>query len=280
MFVGLDIGGTKILGASCDGKGGIAKRTRADTPLALNTGLQLIKDLVNEVGGGSALRAIGISTGGPMNQKDGVVSPLHLPEWRQVPLKQILEGEFNCPCRIEVDTDAGVLAEYRFGGNKSRRLLYITISTGMGGGFLIDGEIYRGLNGEHPEVGHQAVRHNLVHLQDISCACGAKNCVEAIVSGTAIRRIYGKPASELSAAEWESVAFNLAEALRNLAVIYAPEVIVLGGGVTVGAGEKWVSRVGELVRKNVCIISAPRVEMSKLGYDTALYGALALALCA
>ena len=148
----------------------------------------------------------------------------------------------------------------------------------MGGGFVADGELYRGSNGAHPEVGHQAIAYELPVSGPITCACGGSDCIEAIVSGTAIRSHYGKLAEELSDAEWDQVGDNLGKALRNAAALYAPERIVLGGGVCVGGGERLVQRIQKVLDNNLKIVPSPRVTLSKLGYDTALWGGLAMAL--
>lgn len=278
MLIALDLGGTKTIVAACDLSGNIITRKQADTPRTLKTGIELIKSLIGEVAGHSKIAAIGVSAGGPMQHKQGIISPLNMPEWRNIPLKEILQNQFSCPCRIEVDTDAAALAEYRFGKNQVSRLLYVTISTGVGGGLLLEGKIYRGRNDEHPEVGHQSIPHKLAKQVNIKCICGADNCLEAIVSGTAIRQIYGKPAQELNSLEWEEVGRNLGEGLRNLAHIYAPDTIVLGGGVCVGGGETFLNAARDRMQKQTQIISYPHLVISSLGYDTALFGALALAL--
>lgn len=278
MYISLDIGGTKLMVAAFSDSYEILARERADTPASIEEGLAVLKKLAHTVAGGCSIRALGASAGGPLDYQSGVVSPLHMPTWRQVPLKAIFEAEFKAPFAVDVDTNAAALAEYSFGDGQSDRLLYITVSTGMGGGLVVDGELYRGTNGSHPEVGHQAVAYELPVSGPIACACGGSDCVEAIVSGTAIRSHYGKPAEELSAHEWDQVGCNLGQALRNAASLYAPERIVLGGGVCVGGGERLVQRIQRILDTNLKIVPIPRVILSRLGYDTALWGGLAMAL--
>jgi len=278
MYIALDIGGTKLMVAAFSDSYEILARERADTPASLEQGLTLLKELAHSVAAGRAVRALGASAGGPLNYQSGVVSPLHMPTWREVPLKAIIEAEFNAPFAVDVDTNAAALAEYSFGQNQSDRLLYVTVSTGMGGGLVVDGELYRGTKGAHPEIGHQSIAYKLPVSGPIACACGGSACVEAIVSGTAIRSHYGKPAEELSSSEWDQVGHNLGQALRNAAALYAPDRIVLGGGVCVGGGERLVQQVQNLLDANVKIVPSPRVSLSSLGYDTALWGGLAMAL--
>lgn len=144
ISIGLDIGGTKFMAAAANSDGDILRRARRDTPQELDAGLSLLHEMIGEVGAGEEILAIGASVGDPLDQARGIVSPLHQPAWREVPLKQIFEDGYNCRFTVEVDTDAAALAELRFGGEGATRLLYVTLSTGCGAGFLVDGEIYRG----------------------------------------------------------------------------------------------------------------------------------------
>jgi glucokinase len=147
----------------------------------------------------------------------------------------------------------------------------------MGGSLILNGRIYRGGGGAHPEVGHQSIPWRCSDPREISCECGLPDCLEAFVSGNGIRRLYGKPAEQLSAAEWEEVAWNLGQGLRNVAAICAPAVIVLGGGVALGGGEPFVAAAARVMRDHLRIVPSPEVRLSSLGYDTALMGALAVA---
>lgn len=278
MLLALDIGGTKLIAAAADDDGAILRRVRADTPAGLSAGLMLLKHMARDVCRGHAPKAIGAACGGPLDASTGIVSPLHQPDWRSVPLKAIFEAEFGCPFNVEVDTDAAALAEVVFGHGAPARLLYITLSTGMGGGLIVDGRIYRGARGAHPEVGHQAIPYRLARGGPVVCECGAEGCAEALVSGNAIRRLYGKPAEMLDEAEWAEVTHNLGQALRNAAALYAPEDVVLGGGVAFGRGQRLADQAAAVMRAGMRIVPAPRVRLSALGYDTALMGAVALAM--
>ena len=98
------------------------------------------------------------------------------------------------------------------------------------------------------------------------------------MSGNGIRRIYGKPAECLNEQEWDEVVYNLGQGLRNLAAIYLPDVIVLGGGVVFGRGEKLVASANKVMETHLRIVPVPRLRLSQLGYDTALFGAIAVAI--
>jgi glucokinase len=278
IYVGLDIGGTKLLVASADSTGNIIKRIQIETPSGLTDGLILLNSMIEEVSNGKRIKSMGAAIGGPLDWQKGIVSPLHQPAWRDVPLKKIMTEKWQCDFHVDVDTNIAALGEYYFGGSPPERLLYLTLSTGMGGGYIVSGKIYRGQNNAHPEAGHQSINFRCSHPENIMCECGSPDCLEALVSGNGIRRIYGKPAENLTAGEWDEVSYNLGQGLRNLAAIYLPDVIAIGGGVAVGAGEKFINAATYVMIEHLRIVPAPIVRLSRLGYDTALRGAIAAAI--
>jgi len=278
LYVGLDIGGSKLMVGAADGRGRIVERVQEVTPPGLETGLDTINRMIASVTGGRKVTAIGAAIGGPLDWRRGIVSPLHQPEWRDVPLKAIMEEKWNCRFFVDVDTNVAAIGEYHFGNHKPPRLLYLTLSTGMGGGFLVNGTVYRGMDGRHPEVAHQSVNYRCSRPENISCECGAPDCLEALVSGNGIRRIYGKPAEVLDAMEWEEVSYNLGQGLRNMSAVYLPDVIVLGGGVAIGGGDKLVADAVRVMEEHLHIVPPSHVRLSLLGYDTALMGAVAVAM--
>lgn len=278
MYISLDIGGTKLMVAAFNADRKLVRRERADTPRSRAAGIALLKSLVRSVAHGCVITSIGASAGGPLNHKTGVVSPLHMPEWRDVPLKEIFEDEFRVPFAVDVDTNTAALAEYSYGGHNVDRLLYVTVSTGVGGGFVVDGELYRGTNGAHPEIGHQTIAHTLKMPGPIACSCGASDCLEAIVSGSAIRVHYGRSSEELSEVQWQEVGCHLARGLRNAVALYAPAIVSLGGGVCIGGGKLLLDTIHSEVTRSVRIVPHPRIVLSSLGYDTALWGGLEMAV--
>lgn len=278
VLVGLDIGGTKIMVASADHEGNILRRARMATSMALAEDLMNINNMISEVTDGEKINGIGAAIGGPLDWEKGIVSPLHQSDWRNVPFKAIMEEKWKCPFHVDVDTNVAALGEYRWGGSPADRFLYLTLSTGMGGGFLIDGKVYRGQNGAHPEVGHQSIHFHCSNPAAVQCECGAPDCLEALVSGNAIRRLYRKPAESLSQEQWNEVAYNFGQGLRNMAAFYSPDVIVIGGGVALGGGENFIRTATRVMEEHLKLVPPPQVTLSRLGYDTALQGAIALAL--
>jgi glucokinase len=277
IYIGLDIGGTKTMAAAANEEGAILRRVRADTPASWDDGQAMLKQMVEDLRGRDTILGFGAAVGGPLDYMTGIISPLHQPQWRNVPLKAVFETEYGCPFSVDIDTNAAALAEWAASGKTTGSLLYLTLSTGMGGGLIIDGQIFRGSGGAHPEVGHQSVAFHCAHPERVICDCGTKDCLEALVSGSGIRRVYGKPAEALSEAEWSEVGYNLGQGLRNMAANIAPERIVLGGGVAVGGGEALLNKARQVMEERLLVIASPPVSLSYLGYDTALHGAIALA---
>lgn len=278
VYIGLDIGGTKIMVAAANRSGKVLRRRRIETPGSLEADLAALNAMIAELAGGEEILGMGSAVGGPLDWEHGIVSPLHQPTWRNVPLKAMMEARWKCPFFVDVDTNVAAVGEYTWGKVSAPRFLYLTLSTGMGGGFLVDGKIYRGQGGVHPEIAHQSVNFRCSNPGAVQCECGLPDCLEALISGNGIRRIYGKPAEDLNAAEWEEVAYNLGQGLRNLAVIYAPGIISLGGGVALGAGEAFMNQARQVMESHLNLVPPPQVSLSSLGYDTPLLGAIAIAI--
>ncbi len=190
--IGIDIGGTKLATVVADKDGNILQKVRKPTESEKgpNHAVQLLLGMVNEVLDLGGLRredisGIGVSCGGPLDTKTGIIySPPNLPGWDALPLKEMIESEFHIPTIIENDANASALAEARFGGGRGYDyVLYMTMSTGIGGGIVANGEIYHGANDCAGEVGHQIL------LPDGPlCGCGQHGCLEALCSGPSIAR--------------------------------------------------------------------------------------------
>ena len=277
-YVGLDIGGTKIMVKAVDAAGKEIALYKEATPFDFDLGILLLHSLIEKSVGDYKIKGIGAAIGGPLDADKGIVSPLHQPQWRNIPLKSIMESRWQCPFYVDVDTNVAAVAEYHLGGYQASRFLYITLSTGMGGGFLIDGNIYQGLS--HPEIAHQAINHCYGMsdiVQRIKCECGTNDCLEALVSGNGIKHIYMKSAENLNVKEWQEVAYHLGQGLRNIATILSPEIIVFGGGVALGGGQPLLDRAQKVLNEKLKLVKAPRLVLSQLGYNTALEGALCFA---
>jgi glucokinase len=245
MIAALDIGGTKIAAGLVDRAGRVL--ASADCPTeshrGFDDGLQRIVQMLSKMQQQSdePITGIGIGCTGPIDPTSGTVGNAELLRgWWGAPLTACLSREFGVSAAMENDADAVALAESRWGsGRDAQCLVCIVIGTGIGGGIVRNGELYRGADGAHPEIGHMAV--------DIAtgpkCYCGLTGCWESLASGPAIEKWY---AADVSAAEictraraGEPRAMQavtrlgryLGIGLVNVVTAYCPDVILLGGGV-------------------------------------------------
>jgi len=217
------------------------------------------------------LIGIGIASPGPLDISKGCVdgSP-NLPGWSGYSIEQGLSSFFNLPARIDNDANAAALGEYKFGAGKNKKnMVYITVSTGIGGGVIVDGRLMRGANGNAAELGHLTL-----NINGPACPCGANGCFEMYASGTAIARrtreaIQAGAASqilslagslekitthhllaalqkedELAKKIWNETTEYLGRGLAVVINTFNPELIVVGGGVT-AAGELLFTPVRE-----------------------------------
>jgi glucokinase len=254
----------------------------------------------------SALRGVGVAAPGPIDFAHGVVeSPPNLAGWGSVPIREWLTAAFGAPVHIENDANAAALAEWRFGaGRGARDLVYLTMSTGVGGGLVLEGHLYRGTGGAG-EVGHMPVEWGDAAER---CGCGRRGCLEAYVGGrrwserlaqitpaaSRVAALAGAPArarpEHVVAAAREGDAFALGELERwngylarglvALSYVLAPEVFVLGT-IATAAGEALCL---EPLRRALAAAVWPSVarhteiRASALGADGPFYAALCAAL--
>ena len=308
--VGADLGGTNFRVVVADESGKFVSRSNrlTEAQRGRNAVLETLKVTIREAvaAGPGAPSAIAMSAPGPLDPWKGIVHEApNLPGWNDVPVKEIFESEFGVPFLLGHDANVAALAEQRYGAGRGvEDMIYITISTGIGGGIIVDGEMVLGAGGGAGEVGHMTL------LRDGPvCGCGNRGCLEALASGPAIRRdaierVKAGENSRLSAmcgGELEKVttemvvdAARLGDALAldvlnqagrwlgigiaNLMHIVDPELIVLGGGVT-NAGELLFApmRAEIDVRAMAVYRARTRIVTAELGGDVGLYGAVALA---
>jgi len=249
--------------------------------------------------------AIGVGTAGPLDRIKGIVySPPNLPGWDGVPLKEDLESSLGLPLFMDNDANAACLGEFLFGAGKGvDNLVYITVSTGIGGGIIINGKLLHGMRDSAGEIGHQTI------LPDGPlCNCGNRGCLEALASGTAIAK-RAKEAilrdektilkeyaekEELSAKSvreamlkgdsvairiWNEAMEYLGIGISNIITILSPERVIIGGSVGL-SGEDVINKVKEVIRKRVFLVPVEFVDITtaKLGENVGLYGAFAVAL--
>ncbi len=307
---GIDLGATKILSVVVSHSGDVLAEDIRPTngsegPAAVIA--HMIASLRQAMANGSIdeLVAVGVDAPGPVDYDRGVITePPNLPGWHDVPLAALLGKEFGVPCVLENDANASALAEHRWGaGRGSGHMLFLTLSSGIGGGIVIDGALYRGASGAAGEVGHMTI-----NTRGARCHCGRRGCLEMYASGLAIARrgrrlVARRPDSLLArmareqpltakliqqAAEQgdDGARELIAAAGRDLGVglgslinVFNPEVIVLGGSLT-KIGEPYLGPARETAQRE-CFEQAwrdVRIVLGALGDRSAAMGAAAISL--
>lgn len=305
-FVGVDLGGTKIYTAISDKNGNVINEIIVATE-AEKGYLQIIekiKESIEHVIGGindHEIKAIGIGSPGPLDVKGGLIAePPNLP-FKNFNIVKELKDKFNKPVFLDNDANVATLAEYMFGaGIGVENMIFITASTGVGGGAILNGKIYRGSTSNALEVGHTTI--NSVGRR---CGCGNRGCVEIMSSGTAIMKCaveavntnvittlknYEKVTAKEVFDESEKGDKVAKEILRealsylgiavvNVANTFDPDIIVIGGGVTNG-GNVVFEIIEEEMEKRCLkpIFKNCKVKKAKLGGKAGVLGAIALAI--
>lgn len=304
--VGIDLGGTKIAAALFDSKGTVLKRELMETAGARTAKevVQRMIDMIRSVSEGRPLTGVGLASPGAVNSKDGIViHGTNLPEWDNVPLKYWMELELGVEVKVVNDANAAAWGEYvRGAGKGADNMVYVTFSTGIGAGIVIDGKLLLGKNSFAGELGH-----NIIDPNGTECSCGRFGCWEVFASGTAIRdmalrSMESRPSMITELANingekitsrhvFEAMALNdpvavevidrsihyMALGLANAVHTFNPDRIVIGGGV---------SKAGDLlfpalVEKTELFVMDPykgtfTIEPAALKDDVGLIGAAAL----
>lgn len=308
--IGVDLGGTKISAGLVDNTGDIIaydyRQTLAEE--GPDTVVRRMLDATREVMvPSSQVTAVGVGAPGPLDVETGVViAPPNLPGWDRVPLRKLIEEDLGITTFLENDANAAALGEHRFGaGQGLAHMIYVTVSTGIGGGLILDGELYHGNGGMAGEIGHTTVLP-----YGPLCGCGNRGCLEALAAGTAVARqarehvASGVPTSmaDLMDGDPEHITAKLvaqaadqgdveaqeilAEAMQylgigmsNLVNLFNPQMIVIGGGL-INLGEALLDPVRRAVRRRALSAAAEavRVVPAALGDKVGVLGAAAVAL--
>ena len=305
----VDIGGTKLAAGVVDADGKMLER--GEVPTLAHEGLESVLERIVGLGRDLLARAaaqkepvqrIGIGCAGPVNLEAGkVFNPPNLPGWSEVSLVRHIESALGLPAVLENDANAAALGEFRYGaGRGARSLVYFTVSTGIGGGIILDGKVWHGLKDAAGEVGHMTVCPD-----GPVCGCGNRGCLEAMASGPSIARwaseavAAGRPtrlrevpvvtsadvvrlAQEGDAVArevWDAAGKYLGIGVAAVITILAPERVVLGGGVT-RAGDFLFEPLRAEVRRRVKLVPIESVPIlpAALGPDVGILGAAAVAM--
>lgn len=304
----LDIGGTKLAAGVVDPTGRVQSflvaPSRADEgPERVLTRLfALGRRAVEESEvGWDAIDGVGIGCGGPLDAEAGLLlSPPHLPGWRDVPMTATARDEYGKPAVLENDATAAAWGEHRHGaGAGTLNMVYLTLSTGVGGGVVVGGRLFRGSAGNGAELGHVTVDWR----GRVCRGCGRNGCLEAYTSGTSIAermrealalRDGGVAARDgITAADvvasaaagdaiardvWQETIEALACGLTSIVNLFEPEAVVLGGGVS-RSGEQLFGPVREWVRGHAIAPAGRAVQIvpAALGDHVGVVGAAAIA---
>lgn len=309
LLLALDFGGTKhaaaVIGPGERTWRGYQRVPSVPSPTA-ESDMKIMFGLAHELLGGAEPAAIGVSFGGPVAAASGtVLLSHHVAGWEKIPLREILEEEFHAPAAVDNDANVAAWGEYRFGaGQGAESMLYITVSTGVGGGWILNGKIWQGVDGMAGEIGHTVVDPN-----GPICLCGKRGCVERLASGPYIAQrahewLDAEPergqilremvngnldavtAQILSAAAaqgddlaWDALqvaAWALGVGIGNGINLINPSRVILGGGVTKSGERFW-----QLLRETARLTALPQMRVdivpAALGDDAPLWGAVALA---
>jgi glucokinase len=296
--LGLDIGGTKLAAGVVDRAGGVhsfvVEPSRAEEGPAstLERLFDLGRRAVEESGiDWPAIEAVGIGCGGPLDSERGVlIAPPHLPGWRDVPVTALARKALGRAATLENDATAAAAGEHRWGaGAGVRNMVYLTISTGVGGGVVVDGSLYHGASGNGGELGHVTVDWHGRRCR----GCGRLGCLEAYVSGTSIAErareaglafetaadvaVAARGGDEGAVRLWDETVEALSCGLTSIVNLFEPELVVLGGGVT-RSGELLLDPVRAAVRAGAMRPAgeAADVVLSRFGDQVGVVGAAAI----
>ncbi|WFB06417.1 ROK family protein [Streptomyces sp. LX-29] len=297
LIAALDIGGTKIAGALVDGAGKLVVRARRATPAREPGAVVMgeVRAVLEELAGSaqwSRVAAVGIGSAGPVDASVGTVSPVNIPGWRDFPLVAgVRETTGALPVTLVGDGVAMTAAESWQGAARGRTgALCMVVSTGVGGGLVLDGRLYPGPTGNAGHIGHISVE-----LDGDPCPCGARGCVETVASGPNIARRAlalgwrpgpggdtgaaavaeaARAGDPVARASFERAARALAAGIAATATLVEIEVAVVGGGVA-GAGEVLFGPLRQALRDyaTLSFVRDLTVVPAEMGTDAGLVGA-------
>jgi glucokinase len=272
MLGAIDVGGTKLLAAvEVDGRLGplLRRRTPAEDPIGT------LAAMLDEVRGGAALEGIAMAVPGPFERAAGsLVDPPGMPRtWWGLRLRDELGRLFDCDVVVENDANCAAVAEAAVGAAAGlRSSVYMTVSTGIGVGIVIDGRLVYGRH--DTEAGHMVVWPRW--LGGPPCHCGGHGCLEALASGLSIERRFGRRGEDIDdPSVWDDVGRWLGLGVVNLAATLDCEAVVLGGGV-VGSADRFWPAMATTVEESLFLVPQPRLLRGTLGDARNLIGALAV----
>jgi glucokinase len=285
VCLAIDIGGTKLAAGLVDNRGDVLRSLQVPTTSTTEPDVLFaaLADLVGSVlerpsSEGDVTAPLdpvvcGIGCGGPMDRLAGTVSPLNIPAWRDFPLRARVAQLVGLPVVLDNDAKAFALGEGWRGAARARRdFLAMVVSTGVGGGLVVDGRLLDGASGNAGHIGHV-----IVEPDGRRCPCGAVGCLEAEASGTAIAESTGRPAAEASAAVVARTGRLVGRAVASVTSLLDIELAVVGGSVALGFGPPFFEAANDELRARARLSFSARAHIAPSTLDAAgLVGAGAL----
>jgi len=271
VALAIDIGGTKLAAGHVDAGGQllghrVAPTPRTDDPEALFVALA---DVVSPLVSGADL--VGVGCGGPMTSGGETVTPLNIPAWKDFPLRARLAELTGLPVFVDNDAKALALGEgWRGAAVGVDDYLAMVVSTGVGAGIVLDGRLLDGAGGNAGHIGHV-----IVEPGGRLCVCGARGCLEAEASGTAIAAMTGRPASEADAETVARCGRLVGRAVASVANLLDLRLAVAGGSVALGFGEPFFRAAQDELDRSarISFSRGARIVPVGLGADGPLVGA-------
>jgi glucokinase len=272
--IAIDIGGTKVEIARVSATGEITHRRRLETADFRGHLFEQMVSSLNELPLTPGT-VVGVGCGGPMERGGATVSPLNIPEWQNFPLLQALSDATAMNVAIDNDAKALALAEGHFGGARgSANYVSMVVSTGIGGGIVLDGHLLDGALGNAGHIGHLVVEpHGRL------CACGVRGCLEAEASGTAIRAIVGGDPKSASEEMRRRTGVMVGRAVASVASLLDVTQFFVSGSVALGFGAPFFEAANHEAASLVGLSFARKVSVqpSTLGSDGPILGAACVA---
>ena len=278
VALAVDIGGTKLAAGVVDADGTVLVHRRRPTGGADGEALfATLVELVNEVRRESRVEpaVVGVGCGGPMTRGGATVSPVNIAQWRGFGLRDRLRHELDLPVWVDNDAKALTLAEGWVGAAVGvDNYLGMVVSTGVGGGVVLDGRLLDGADGNAGHIGHVVVEPD-----GRRCGCGGIGCLEAEASGTAIAAMTGRPAAEADAAMVRRTGTLVGRAVASVANLLDLQMVVVAGSVALGFGAPFFAAAqSEInVRARLEYSRPTTIVPAGLGADAPLIGAAAVA---
>jgi glucokinase len=267
----LDIGATKVEAALVDATGTLSSRSRINDADHHDDLITAIIELARRVMASGPVDVVGVGCAGPMSRGGEEVSPLNIPQWRGFPLRRRLRDALGLDVFVDGDARALALAEGAFGAAREQSsYLSMVVSTGVGGGLVIDGELLGGESGNAGHIGHL----NVVPNGNL-CSCGAFGCLEAEASGWAIEARTGVAPADADAATRTRTAELVGRAVGSLASVLDFNHCYIAGAVALGYGDEFFDVANKSARSMARLPYSEHLEIvrSELGADGPLLGA-------